>query len=147
MEKNQKLTKTSPVPELTEDQQVELMNCVKESPIGNREFSSGAHRDSGVGKPRPSLLPQAEMERVMYRYLSGAEKYGENNWMKGMPLSVYYDSATRHLQEWFAGDTNEDHAAAAVWNILCAMWTEKNQHAILSTTGEKLDDREKYPRS
>ena len=113
----------------------------------NRQFQSGAQRDNGTDKLRMSLIPQQELKRVMKRYLDGAEKYGENNWMKGMPLSVYYDSATRHLQEWFAGDTNEDHAAAAVWNILCAMWTEKNQHAILSTTGEKLDDREKYPRS
>ena len=43
-----------------------------------------------------------------------------------MPLSVYYDSAQRHLFKWWSGETDEDHAAAAIWNILGAMWTENN---------------------
>lgn len=43
-----------------------------------------------------------------------------------MPLSAYYDSAQRHMFKWWNGDVDEDHAAAAVWNILCAMWTEKH---------------------
>ena len=103
----------------------------------NRHFNTGAQRDTSDGKLRMSLIPREELDRVLKRYLDGAEKYGENNWMKGMPLSVYYDCAMRHLQAWFAGEEDEDHAAAAAWNILCAMWTEKNR---------QLDDRDKYPR-
>ena len=93
----------------------------------NRQFSSGAQRDTGVGKLRMSLIPQQELNRVMKRYLDGAEKYGYNNWKNGMPLSVYFDSAQRHLQAWWQNDQDEDHAAAVVWNILCAMWTENNK--------------------
>lgn len=105
----------------------------------NRHFASGAQRDTGTGKLRMSLVPQQELNRAMLRYLTGAEKYGENNWMKGMPLSVYYDSMQRHLSAWWSGDDSEDHAAAIVWNMLCAMWTETNL--------KELDDRNKYPNS
>ena len=61
----------------------------------NRQFATGAQRDTSDGKLRMSLVPQQELKRVMKRYLDGAEKYGENNWMKGMPLSVFYDCAHR----------------------------------------------------
>jgi len=114
--------------------------------MGNRQFDTGAQRDTGDNKPRASLLPPVELERVMKHFLIGAEKYGENNWTKGMPLSVYYDSAMRHLHAWWSGDENEDHAAAAVWNMLCAMWTETNADIIKSHSGKILDDRYKYPR-
>lgn len=103
----------------------------------NREFNTGAHRDTGANKLKMSLIPHDELNRVLKRYLDGAEKYGENNWKKGMPLSVYYDSAQRHLFKWWNGDNDEDHAAAVIWNVLGAMWTEKNMK-------ENMDDRNKY---
>lgn len=103
----------------------------------NRQFKTGAQRDTGDGKLCMSLVPQEELNRVMKRYLSGASKYGKNNWVKGMPLSVYFDSAHRHLQAWWQGDQDEDHAAAVVWNMLCAMWTENNK--------QDQDDRHEYP--
>ena len=104
----------------------------------NRQFETGAQRDTGDGKLCMSLMPVKELERVMERYRSGGAKYGYNNWMKGMPLSVYYDSANRHMMQWWQGDDSEDHAAAVVWNMLCAMWTESNQ--------EHLDDRDAFPK-
>lgn len=110
----------------------------------NRQFDTGAQRDTSDGKLRMSLIPQQELQRVMKRYLDGAEKYGENNWMRGMPLSVYYDSAHRHLNAWWSGDDDEDHAAAAVWNMLCAMWTENN-HNDDEHLGENLNDKWKFP--
>ena len=105
----------------------------------NRHFDSGAQRDTGDGKLRMSLLPQQELKRVLKRYLDGAEKYGENNWTKGMPMSVYFDSIHRHLNQWWEGDESEDHAAAVVWNMLCAMYTERKG------SGD-LDDRYTFPR-
>jgi hypothetical protein len=102
----------------------------------NRKFDTGAHRDTGVGKPRMSLVPQEELERVALHFTKGAERYSPNNWKLGMPLSVYYDSADRHLRKWFQNHTDEDHAAAAIWNIMAAMYTEKNK--------PELDDRKEY---
>lgn len=42
------------------------------------------------------------------------------NWERGMPFSRYVDSAKRHLDKFIMGMTDEDHLAAAVWN-LCAI--------------------------
>ena len=114
--------------------------------IDNTVYKTGAQRDGRKGKLRLSLVPHEPLKRVMKRYLDGAETYGENNWMKGMQYSVYYDSAMRHMQAWWSGDENEDHAAAVVWNMLCAMWTEDNADMHLASEGEFLDDRHKYPR-
>ena len=58
---------------------------------------------------------------------SGALKYGENNWKKGMPLHCYIDSAVRHFLKHLRGDTDEPHDRAFVWNLLCAVWTLKNK--------------------
>lgn len=99
-----------------------------------REFKTGAHRDTDEGKPRMSLVPTDELQRVAKHFTTGGKKYGDNNWKKGMPVTVYYDSAQRHLMKWWMRDKSEDHLAAACWNILCAMWTEKNK--------PELDDRE-----
>lgn len=52
----------------------------------------------------------------------GAAKYGENNWQKGIPLNCYLDSAIRHYLKWRRGDTDEPHARAFVWNIMCCIW-------------------------
>ena len=111
----------------------------------NRKFATGAQRDTAEGKLRMSLIPQQELKRVMRRYLDGAEKYGENNWMRGMPLSVYYDCAHRHLEAWWRGEDDEDQAAAVVWNMLCAMWTESN-HNDDEHLDEGLNDKWKYPK-
>lgn len=92
-----------------------------------REFETGAHRNDDAGKPKMSLIPHAELIRVLDRYRNGADRFGANNWQHGMPLAELYDSAQRHLMAWFMKDATEDHAAAAVWNILCAMWIEKNK--------------------
>jgi hypothetical protein len=54
----------------------------------------------------------------------GATKYGERNWEKGQPLSRYLDSAMRHLNRYLSGDRDEDHLAAARWNIGALMHTE-----------------------
>ena len=118
----------------------------------NRQFDTGAKRDTGEGKLRMSLVPQKELKRVMKRYLAGAEKYGENNWMKGMPMSVFYDCAHRHLEAWWAGESDEDHAAAVVWNMLCAMWVEDNSWVGEDPTEEEMEfqqitqDRHNFPR-
>lgn len=53
----------------------------------------------------------------------GAKKYGDNNWQKGQPLSRYYDSAMRHLMAVREGREDEDHLAAARWNLMGIMWT------------------------
>ena len=64
---------------------------------------------------------------VAKHFEEGAEKYGENNWQKGIPVRCYIDSAIRHYLKWLRGDDDEPHDRAFCWNILCAMWTCKHK--------------------
>lgn len=64
---------------------------------------------------------------VSKHFEAGAGKYGENNWMKGIPLHHYIDSAVRHYLKHKRGDTDEAHDRAFVWNLMCAIWTKVNK--------------------
>ena len=60
---------------------------------------------------------------VSIHFEAGCNKYGENNWKKGIPTHCYIDSGVRHYLKYLRGDTDEPHARAFVWNILCCIWT------------------------
>ena len=60
---------------------------------------------------------------VSKHFEHGADKYGENNWQKGLPVKCYINSAVRHLLKWLRGDNDEPHDRAFCWNIMCAIWT------------------------
>ena len=71
---------------------------------------------------------------VAVHFEEGAKKYQANNWKKGIPVSRYIDSGTRHLLKWLREDTDERHDRAFCWNMLCAIWTcincpELNEYA------------------
>ncbi len=72
-------------------------------------FSSGAIRDSKQGKGRCDLLPASALLRLARHYESGAVKYGDRNWEKGIPISSFVDSGMRHLLKYMAGWEDEDH--------------------------------------
>ena len=59
-------------------------------------------------------------------FQKGAEKYGEHNCEKGIPLWSFHDSGLRHLTQWLLGEHDENHFIAAVWNFVMAIWTIKN---------------------
>lgn len=92
------------------------------------EFSSGMVRDTEEGKPRfdllfPEGIPYAEQMLTRFANLMarGAEKYDERNWEKASgeeELSRYKSSALRHLIQWITDETDEDHAAAVMFNVL-----------------------------
>ena len=92
-----------------------------------KEFSkhaTGSQRDNREGKGRYDLISPLTMKRLAVHMENGARKYGPNNWMLGQPLSWYWDSAARHWDAVKAGETDEDHEAAALWNIHCYMHTK-----------------------
>lgn len=61
-------------------------------------------------------------------YEMGAEKYGDNNWQKGLPVNCYLDSAIRHYLKYRRGDKDEPHDRAFVWNIMCCIWEVDYHH-------------------
>ena len=101
------------------------------------EFSTGAVRDMKRGVGRMDLLPWYGIMEVSKHCEEGAEKYGEHNVDKGIPLHSLCDSAARHLAKFIAGETDEDHLRAAAWNLLWAL----NQR----TTHPELDDLYSHP--
>lgn len=93
-----------------------------------QQFSTGSVRDTREGKGRYDLIPFEMLERLARHYELGANKYGDNNWTKGQPLSRYFDSASRHMLSWKKGLRDEDHITAAIWNLTAILHHEVNFH-------------------
>ena len=112
-------------------------DSVKDS--GQRqEFETGSRRDTDEGKPLYDLIPAYALERLAMHFANGARKYGERNWEKGQPLMRYIRSAMRHMESIRRGETDEDHEAAVVWNIMCFTHTKfMIEHFVLP---QELDD-------
>ena len=89
------------------------------------EFQTGAKRDLGENKGDMISIPWESILRLSRHYEDGAKKYDRWNFRKGIPLSSYLDSALRHLAKYMSGQDDEDHLAAAVFNLLGAMLVEQ----------------------
>lgn len=93
----------------------------------HQEYESGMRRDSQDGKPRFDLIRttrQPYEEQMIYRYAMhlarGAQKYEARNWEEGCgeeELERAKSSLLRHVEQLVAGETDEDHAAAAWFNV------------------------------
>lgn len=106
-----------------------------------RTFDTGAQRDRGTMKGRPDLRAVHALQRYDLHNEKGASKYQARNWEKGMPLSEYYNSASRHQEKLLAGHQDEDHAAAWLWNVMHFIET---QHRIaIGLLPPELDDMPK----
>lgn len=85
------------------------------------EFGSGMKRDVADEKIDYTLIYDGPMfERWAELLYRGAVKYGKRNWMKATgqeEASRFKESAFRHFIQWYRGDTDEDHAAAVMFNI------------------------------
>jgi hypothetical protein len=108
----------------------------------HRKFESGAQRDNKVGKGRYDLLPPFTLHALAIHYQKGAMKYEDRNWEQGMPLSEFYDSAMRHMNEEMMGLDDENHAIAWVWNALC--YYETKHRIQMGLLPKELDDMPKY---
>lgn len=86
--------------------------------------------------PTFNILPQIKLSNQQYAITI----LGDRNWEKGIPFSRYIDSAKRHLNKFVMGMEDEDHLAAAAWNIFAIM-----HHEELEQTN--LDDMPHYLRS
>ncbi len=83
-----------------------------------RIFDSGAQRDSNENKIRPDLISPLMLKALGRVLADGAKHYGERNWEKGIPNEVFKESAARHYLSWMNNETDEDHAAKLIFNIM-----------------------------
>ncbi len=85
------------------------------------QFDSGMVRDVTTGKVDYSLVFDGPMfDRWAAHLDKGAVKYTKRNWMQAngqAELDRFRESALRHFLQWFRGETDEDHAAAVLFNI------------------------------
>lgn len=89
---------------------------------GRREtYASGMVRDTTEGKVNWSLVADGPMLERWAKHLTlGAEKYAVRNWMLSAgqeELDRARESAFRHFMQWWNGESDEDHAAAVLFNI------------------------------
>lgn len=92
------------------------------------KFDSGLLKEN-VSKVRYDLIPHELLTRIAWQFTHGAEKYGVNNWRNGTvhESDIFKQSAFRHLIQWLSGQTDEDHAVAAITNIIMYEWINKNK--------------------
>lgn len=64
------------------------------------------------------------MQRLADWCEAGGIKYGDRNWEKGMPYEHPLDSCLRHLNKFCINMHDEDHLAAALWNLFALMHYE-----------------------
>lgn len=94
-----------------------------------REMLAGGMVRSPAGnKPDYTLIRKGPMLQRWAELLTrGAKVYGKNNWLLATTSSDtaarestkarYLESAARHFEQWLAGDRDEDHAAAVMFNL------------------------------
>lgn len=108
---------------------------------GKRQvFASGAVRDSADVrlKGRFDLIAVAGVFGQALQMQRGAAKYDARNWEKGMPLSVFLNSAIGHLLAHAQGFDDEPHLDAAQWNISCL--AETQLRIKMGVLPKELDD-------
>ena len=110
------------------------------------EFSTGAVRDMQGGKGDMLSLPMAALLRLSVLYQEGAKKYGRFNYLKGIPVSSFIDSAERHLAKYIAGWDDEDHLASAAFNILGAMQMEEENPEMCDLKSREGKESFHYPK-
>ena len=98
------------------------MNNFEVKDSGKREsFSSGMVRDTADDKIDYTLALDGPMFKRLARHLTlGAKKYSKRNWMQATgdaEAARFRESAVRHFIQWLDGESDEDHAAAVLFNI------------------------------
>jgi hypothetical protein len=93
--------------------------------------AKGSGARFSAGKPKMHLVPLHLLESTARVLEHGSVKYAPWNWAKGMPWSVPYDCALRHLAAWFRGEdtdpeTGESPLAHVVCNLLMLLQYEQH---------------------
>lgn len=97
---------------------------VEESGETMTTSSTGGRK--AVKRARFDLLPARALWEVAEHFGSGAEKYGDSNWEKGIEWSKFFQAMQRHAWLFWSGEDydpgmNSKHLAAVVFHALVLM--------------------------
>lgn len=131
------------LPTTTAAQQIELKvveekenevvyNMVETNPVSFEEIHGGGdpvnwdakstfvkHDDD---KLRWDLLPNSALKGVIRALMHGTKEYDDHNWKKGAEWSRYYNSAMRHLTDWWEGEDNDpDSDLNPLYHAMCCL--------------------------
>jgi len=93
----------------------------------SRVFATGAKRDSNSNKPFIHNLKGYTRQRYGYHTNLGSAKYGDGNFLKGIPTEVALESLDRHLAAFMEGDRSEDHLSAIIFGAQLCMLNEQKE--------------------
>lgn len=96
-----------------------------------RQFESGAVRSKDADNTRYDLISPIALRRLAETCAEGAKRYGDHNWLKGMPCSDVMNHCLRHLFLWMSGDTTEDHLAHSMWNVMALIHFEETRPDLM----------------
>lgn len=105
---------------------------IKKTAAEERSWSTGAVRDNSDDKGDMASVPWEAILRLSKHYQAGVKRgYKRWNYRLGIPVSSFIDSACRHLAKYQCGCDDEDHLAAAAFNILGAMLMEEKMPEMI----------------
>ena len=87
---------------------------------GNTYAADGTLVRSNQGKVPVRYTPLHLLEDCNRVFAFGAEKYHAWGWTKGMPWSVPYECAVRHLAAWYRGeDIDPESGLPHLGHVMC----------------------------
>lgn len=89
------------------------------------KFGTGAVRSDTFEDFRYDLVSPIGLREVARACAEGAEKYGDWNWEKGMPVHDLLNHAIAHIYGFLSGDRSEPHLGHAAWNLLAAIHSQE----------------------
>lgn len=88
---------------------------------------------------RFDLISPIGHRRLAARYAMGAERYGDHNYLRGIPFSNIINHLEAHLNKFKMGDTTDDNLAAIAWGAFTLMTFEELR--------PDLDDRYRFQKA
>ena len=121
----------------TEEEEKDILNAQKE----------GYGSKFDIGKQRYDLLPPFPLDEVVKVYTYGAQKYGPNNWWRGMNWGQIFAAMVRHTWAWQRGEKLDKesgihHLAHVAWGCFTLIEYERNEIGKDDRVKEILDLRE-----
>lgn len=106
-----------------------------------KTFETGAKRSTDADSVRYDAIPTGGLERLAKTCAEGIEKYGKDNWKKGLPADDVVNHVIRHIYLWIEGDRTEDHLAHAAWGLFVVMHFEKYNPEMVSMYNKTQNSR------